>query len=189
MVLLLDNYDSFTYNLYDYIVQSGKHCFVIRNNEFALEEVLKMQFSSVVISPGPKTPDDAGITMPLIAALHNTIPILGVCLGHQAIGQYYGARLAKAQRPMHGKTSTITCSSHPLFDKLAKQQTVMRYHSLVLKEVENTPLQTIAETDRGEVMAIAHPIHKVAGLQFHPESILTPCGLDMIRNWFAYIEM
>lgn len=188
MVLLLDNYDSFTYNLRDYILQLGEECTVVRNDELTLDEIEKLNFQSIIISPGPRTPAEAGITPQLIAAFYNRKPILGICLGHQAIGEFFGAQLAKAQKPMHGKTSAITHNGHFLFNNLPQQLEVMRYHSLVLKGVENTPLQILATTAEGEVMAIAHPQYPVAGVQFHPESILTPNGLQLLRNWFNGIS-
>lgn len=188
MVLLLDNYDSFTYNLYDYIVQCGEQCRVVRNDEMTIGEMRQLDFSSAVISPGPKTPQEAGLTMKFIEKFHDTKPILGICLGHQAIGQFFGARLVHAKRPMHGKTSVIKHSGHFLFNGLPEKFEVMRYHSLILTGVEQTPLQVTARTKTGEVMAIAHPHYPLAGVQFHPESILTPFGLQLLKNWFAFIN-
>lgn len=187
MVLLLDNYDSFTYNLYDYIVQLGQPCTVVRNDEMGVDEIAKLDFSSIVISPGPKTPREAGLTMETIERFYKTKPILGICLGHQAIGEYFGATLVKAGKPMHGKTSVISHNKHWLFNELPNTFEVMRYHSLILTNVQATSLQVLAQTEAGEVMAIAHPDYKIAGVQFHPESILTPHGLQILRNWFQYI--
>jgi anthranilate synthase/aminodeoxychorismate synthase-like glutamine amidotransferase len=188
VVLLIDNYDSFTYNLYHYILQCGKQCTVVRNNEIAVSEIANMGITSIVISPGPEVPAKAGVVMEVINAYHNTLPILGICLGHQAIGEFFGAQLVKAVQPMHGKTSLITHTNHPIFAELPNEIEVMRYHSLVLKQVENTPLQTIAQTAEGEVMALAHPSFKLAGLQFHPESVLTPQGQQIMANWFSFIQ-
>jgi anthranilate synthase/aminodeoxychorismate synthase-like glutamine amidotransferase len=188
MVLLIDNYDSFTYNLRDYILQLGAECMVIRNDEMSLEEINTLRFSSVVISPGPKTPNLAGITLPFIEQFYNIIPILGICLGHQAIGEFFGAKLVKANRPMHGETSLVYHQNHFLFKNVTQPFEAMRYHSLVLSEVENTPLQVVATTTSGEVMAIAHPQLRIAGVQFHPESILTPSGLQILKNWFDAIQ-
>lgn len=187
MVFLLDNYDSFTYMLRDYIFQAGLECTVVRNDEMSLDEMEALDFSSAVISPGPKTPHEAGITMKFIEHFHTSKPILGICLGHQAIGEFFGAKLAKAIKPMHGKTSPITHTPHFLFKNLPDEFEVMRYHSLVLKEVEKTELQIIASTNENEVMAIAHPQLKLAGVQFHPESVLTPNGLQIMKNWFDSI--
>jgi anthranilate synthase/aminodeoxychorismate synthase-like glutamine amidotransferase len=185
MVLLLDNYDSFTYNLYDYILQCGQKCRVVRNDELSLEEIAALKFTCAVISPGPKTPGEAGITKAFISRYYKTLPILGICLGHQAIGEFFGAQLIPAARPMHGKTSCINHTGHYIFNAMPPQLQVMRYHSLILAGVEQTELNIIAQTATGEVMGIAHPHYPVVGLQFHPESILTPTGLQMLRNWFS----
>lgn len=187
MVLLIDNYDSFTYNLYDYILQLGQQCRVVRNDEMSLEELAGIPFNSAVISPGPKTPAEAGITMPFIEHYHNRLPILGICLGHQAIGQFFGATLVKARQPMHGKTTLIQHTNHFLFNNLPQQLQVMRYHSLILEGLEKTGLEVTATTADGEIMALAHKNLPLAGVQFHPESILTPQGLQLMRNWFAAI--
>lgn len=187
MILLLDNYDSFTYNLRDYILQCGKECRVIRNNEMSLDEIEKLNFTSAIISPGPKTPHEAGMTMKFIERFHQQKPILGICLGHQAIGEFFGAKLTRAQKPMHGKTSLIKHNKSFLFNNLPAEFEVMRYHSLILSELEKTELQITATTNHGEVMAIVHPVHKIAGVQFHPESVLTPHGLQLMKNWFEYI--
>jgi anthranilate synthase/aminodeoxychorismate synthase-like glutamine amidotransferase len=186
MVLLIDNYDSFTYNLRDYILQLGLSCGVIRNDEMSLEEIAALEFTSAVISPGPRTPKEAGVTMNFIKRFHKTKPILGICLGHQAIGEFFGAKLVKT-KPVHGKTSVITHVEHYLFKDLPDDLEVMRYHSLMLEEVEKTELKVIARTKENEVMALSHPTLKIAGVQFHPESILTPSGLQMLKNWFDAI--
>jgi anthranilate synthase/aminodeoxychorismate synthase-like glutamine amidotransferase len=183
LVLLIDNYDSFTYNLYDYIKQLGKDCIVVRNDEMTIEEIDQLVFSSVVISPGPCRPVDSGITNDVIAKYYQTKPILGVCLGHQALGEFFGASLVLAEKPMHGKTSVIQLSNHPIFKGLGSTTEVMRYHSLVLKNIQ-PPLQVVAQTQSGEVMAIAHQSLPLVGIQFHPESILTTHGLKMLENWF-----
>jgi anthranilate synthase component 2 len=188
LVLLIDNYDSFTYMLRDYVLQCGEDCIVVRNDERTIAEIREMTFDSIIISPGPKAPADAGITLDVIRIFQNEKPILGICLGHQAIGQIYGAALVAAARPMHGKTSTIRHAEHPIFKNIPEQIDVMRYHSLILERVENSSLKVIAETLDGEVMAIADPDRKIAGLQFHPESILSPYGLQIIRNWFEFIR-
>jgi len=185
MVLLLDNYDSFTYNLYDYVLQLGQECKVVRNDEMSIDELSALNFSSAIISPGPKTPAQAGITMQFIDRFYSTKPILGICLGHQAIGEFFGARLIKAGKPMHGKTSVVKHNGHFLFKDLPAQFEVMRYHSLILAKPDKTPLDIIARTAEDEVMAIAHRELPIAGVQFHPESILTPHGLSVLRNWFA----
>jgi anthranilate synthase/aminodeoxychorismate synthase-like glutamine amidotransferase len=173
--------------LRDYILQSGEACTVIRNDEVTIDELDISAYSSIVISPGPHSPAEAGITLDAIARYHSALPILGICLGHQAIGTYYGARLDRAVLPMHGKTSAISLSAHPIFEGLDPQVDVMRYHSLILTDVP-APLRVIATTAAGEVMAVAHATLPIVGLQFHPESILTVHGLQMIRNWFRCIK-
>jgi anthranilate synthase/aminodeoxychorismate synthase-like glutamine amidotransferase len=188
VVLLIDNYDSFTYMLRDYVLQCGRDCRVIRNDEMSMAEVEALHPASVILSPGPKAPVDAGITLDVIHRFRHQLPILGICLGHQAIGQAYGAALVQAVRPMHGKVSTICHTGHPLFQGVPAETEVMRYHSLILDRLAGTSLQVIAETLSGEVMAIADTDRRVAGLQFHPESVLTSCGLQIIRNWFTWIS-
>lgn len=188
MVLLLDNYDSFTYNLYDYVRQLGKECLVVRNNELELNAIAKLRFNSIIISPGPCTPSESGICLSLIEKYYLTTPILGVCLGHQAIGQFFGAQLEKAEKPMHGKTSVIHLNEkHFIFNNLDEEISVMRYHSLVLQNIKH-PLRAIASSSNGELMALCHETLPICGLQFHPESILTPCGMQILRNWFEYID-
>ena len=188
MVQLIDNYDSFTYILRDYVMQCGQECRVIRNDEMMIDEISKINFDSIIISPGPKSPAEAGITMDVIRAYYETTPILGICLGHQAIGQVYGAELTAATKPMHGKTSLIKHADHPVFKNIPPQIEVMRYHSLILQKVETSKLNIIAETANGEIMAIADPNRKIVGLQFHPESVLSAYGSLMIKNWFQYIS-
>ncbi|MBS1596266.1 MAG: aminodeoxychorismate/anthranilate synthase component II [Bacteroidetes bacterium] len=187
MVLLIDNYDSFTYMLRDYIRQAGEECIVVRNDEKTIADIAVLSFDSIVISPGPKAPVDAGITMDMIRAYWQQKPILGICLGHQAIGEFFGARLVRAQVPMHGKTTTITHTEHPIFKDIPQGTEVMRYHSLILEDIARSGLDVIAQTDDGEVMGVVHPTLPVAGLQFHPESVLTEYGLNMIENWFQHI--
>ena len=188
MVLLLDNYDSFTYNLHDYVLQLGLTCRVVRNDEMTVDEIVSLNFSSAIISPGPKTPHEAGITMQFIERFYASKPLLGICLGHQALGEFFGAKLVKAKLPMHGKTSVIKHNGHFMFDGLPDEFEVMRYHSLVLEDIEKTELQVLATTSQNEVMAIAHPKYKIAGVQFHPESILTEHGLKMLGNWLRKVD-
>ncbi|MFN8287024.1 MAG: aminodeoxychorismate/anthranilate synthase component II [Chitinophagales bacterium] len=187
MVLLIDNYDSFTYNLYDYILQLGETCRVIRNDELTIEQIADIPFHSAVISPGPKTPAEAGITKAFIAEYYQSKPILGICLGHQALGEFFGGKLVRAAQPMHGKTTVIKHNHSTLFKSLPEQLEVMRYHSLLLQDVEGTEMNVTATTTDGEIMAIAHKTLPLAGVQFHPESILTPQGLTIMRNWFSAI--
>ncbi len=182
-ILLLDNYDSFTYNLYDYLLQTGVECTVLRNDVFELDDLERSSFDGIVLSPGPKRPVDAGLMMSVIARWHQRLPILGICLGHQAIGEFFGAPLIKAALPMHGKTSVIQHSEHPLFTGIPTSFTVMRYHSLLLESLDGTPLDCIARTATGEIMALTHPTLPLTGVQFHPESILTEYGLLLLQNW------
>jgi len=182
-ILLLDNYDSFTYNLYDYLLQTGSECLVLRNDALSLAAFEQLDFQAIVLSPGPKRPADAGLMPALIERLHDRVPMLGICLGHQALGEFFGAKLVKAKIPMHGKTTEIRHNGHPLFANIPKRFTVMRYHSLLLESLDDTPLECLAKTDDGEIMALAHRTLPLLGVQFHPESILTEHGLQLLKNW------
>jgi anthranilate synthase/aminodeoxychorismate synthase-like glutamine amidotransferase len=184
-ILLLDNYDSFTYNLYDYLLQLGVTCTVLRNDKIKPTDFPTLRFDAALLSPGPKRPEDAGILMDFIDYFHQMKPMLGVCLGHQALGQYFGARLEKAAEPMHGKTSVIEHNGHPIYRGLPVRHTVMRYHSLLLTDLDGTPLRAIAVADTGELMAMEHKQLPLLGVQYHPESILTEYGLDLMQNWVA----
>jgi anthranilate synthase/aminodeoxychorismate synthase-like glutamine amidotransferase len=187
MILLLDNYDSFTFMLNDYLLQLGLQTEVRRNDTLSSSELQALNYEAVVISPGPNTPADSGCTMSLIEKWHQQKPILGVCLGHQAIGEFFGATLCKADYPMHGKTSFLTLETpiHPMFQGINTPCEVMRYHSLVLEEVPNC-LDVTACSEDGAVMAIAHQKLPLWGVQFHPESILTVQGIQMLKNWKEY---
>jgi len=186
-ILLVDNYDSFTYNLYDYIAQLGAECTVIRNDEYSLEAIKAMTFDGIILSPGPKIPKSAGLLMQLIDTFHRSTPIFGICLGHQGIGEYFGGKLVKAQLPMHGKTSIITHTEHILFENIPSPFEVMRYHSLIIKNLEDTNLEVISTTNKNEIMAIAHRELPIFGVQFHPESILTKNGLQLLENWLKIV--
>mgnify|MGYP001950905294 CR=1 FL=1 len=181
MLLLLDNYDSFTYNLYDYLAQLGLKCSVFRN-DISLEVLRKYDFTALVLSPGAYTPKEANNLMQIVAYYHDKIPILGICLGHQAIGEFFGATLVKAKRPMHGKLSMIKCQEDVIFKGLPTQFNVVRYNSLLI-ENPNSVLKVIAETPNGEIMAIRHQKLPIWGLQFHPEAALTEYGLEMLKNF------
>jgi anthranilate synthase/aminodeoxychorismate synthase-like glutamine amidotransferase len=187
-ILLIDNYDSFTYNLYDYLLQTGVECVVLRNDTFTLKDLDNIDFSGIVLSPGPKRPADAGLLMSVIDRYHGQFPILGICLGHQALGEYFGAALVRAALPMHGKTSRIQHQRHWIFEGIPTEFTAMRYHSLLLESLSNTPLECLATTDSGEIMALAHNVLPLVGVQFHPESILTEHGLCLLRNWVTSIQ-
>lgn len=184
MILLIDNYDSFVYNLARYVNELGFSCVVKRNDAISLAAISEMNPSHIIISPGPCTPNEAGISMDLIRAFAGIFPILGVCLGHQAIGQVYGATVSRARRPMHGKSSLITHAQKELFRGLENPLRVGRYHSLIV-EAENFPedLEITARCEMGEVMAIKHKKFPVMGVQFHPESVLTESGYALLNNF------
>ena len=186
MLLVIDNYDSFTYNLVQYLGELGEDPVVRRNDAVTVSEVEAMAPGAIVLSPGPCTPAEAGITVPLVRACGARIPILGVCLGHQAIGEAYGGRVVRARRVMHGKTSRIVHEGRDLFDSLPSPMEVMRYHSLVV-ERETIPdsleILAVATDDPSEIHAVRHRTHPVWGVQFHPESILTAHGKQLLRNF------
>lgn len=189
MILVIDNYDSFTYNLVQYLGELGEEIAVHRNDEITLEEIEEMKPDHILISPGPCTPNEAGISLSLIERFKGRIPILGVCLGHQSIGQAFGGDVVRADKLMHGKTSEITHDERTVFEGLPSPFTATRYHSLVVKR-DTLPdcLEISAETDDGEIMGLRHKEYVVEGVQFHPESIMTDNGLRMLRNFLAYKE-
>ena len=184
MLLMIDNYDSFTYNLVQYFGELGQDVHVHRNDEITLEQIRAMQPEKIVISPGPCTPNEAGISVPLIHEFAGKIPLLGVCLGHQSIGQAFGGNIIKAKTLMHGKTSLIHHTSKGVFKDLPNPYTATRYHSLVI-ERESIPdcLEITAWTEDGEIMGVKHKTLAVEGVQFHPESILTEHGHDLLNNF------
>ncbi len=184
MWVLIDNYDSFTWILYHYLLQTGNECVVYRNDEIDIAGLEALNPSRIILSPGPETPVQAGITMQVVAHFHQQVPILGVCLGHQALGMHFGAQLVKVP-PMHGKTSAITHNGHPLFAGIPSPYTVMRYHSLAIEGTEGTGLQPTAWTADGTIMAMAHTVYPCVGVQFHPESAGSEYGLQLLRNWAA----
>jgi anthranilate synthase/aminodeoxychorismate synthase-like glutamine amidotransferase len=184
MILLLDNYDSFTYNLAQYLGQLGQALVVRRNDQITLDEIAALSPERIVISPGPGTPRQAGITVSLIKRFAGEIPILGVCLGHQAIGEAFGGRVVRAPHLMHGKTSDIHHDGKGVFRGLDNPFTATRYHSLVV-ERKSVPrsLTVTAETADGTIMGLRHKKFAVEGVQFHPESVLTDCGLRLLKNF------
>ncbi|HZG87580.1 aminodeoxychorismate/anthranilate synthase component II [Paenibacillus sp.] len=184
MILVIDNYDSFTYNLVQYLGELGEEVVVKRNDEISLDEIAAMRPDQIVISPGPCTPNEAGISLAVIDRFKGEIPILGVCLGHQSIGQAFGGEVVRAERLMHGKTSPIRHDDRGLFAGLPNPFTATRYHSLIVKR-ETLPeeLEITAETEEGEIMGLRHKRYPIEGVQFHPESIITEHGLTMLRNF------
>lgn len=184
MILVIDNYDSFVYNLARYVRELDYHCEVYRNDKITLEKIEELKPSHIIISPGPCTPNEAGISLDVIKYLGPSIPILGVCLGHQAIGQAFGGKVVRAQNPMHGKASWIKHNGENIFQNLDQPLQTGRYHSLVVspnkfpKELEIT-----AYCERGEIMALRHKNYPIFGVQFHPESVLTKQGHELLRNF------
>ena len=183
-LLLIDNFDSFTYNLWDYFLRLGASCEVVRNDRINLSALKAGAFDGIVLSPGPRRPENAGFLMDTLSAFHRSTPILGICLGHQAIGSFFGASLVKASKPMHGKISVIEHYGDPVFDGLPASFSVMRYHSLILEDLPPTLVCT-ARTGSGEIMALRHRELPLTGIQFHPEAVLTEYGLEILRNWIA----
>jgi len=189
MILMIDNYDSFTYNLVQYLGELGAEVKTVRNDEITVDGIRELAPDGIVISPGPCTPDDAGISLEVAAKLGEAFPILGVCLGHQCIGQVYGGQVVRAGRVMHGKTSMMHHRGQGVFAGLPQPFEATRYHSLVLKK-DTVPdcLEVTAWTENpdggiGEIMGVRHKHHQVEGVQFHPESIMTRVGHDLLRNF------
>ncbi len=184
MLLVIDNYDSFTYNLVQYLGELGQDIGVYRNDKITLKEIESLKPEKIVISPGPCTPKEAGISVDLIKQFAGKIPILGVCLGHQSIGYALGGEIIHAKKLMHGKTSMINHDGKTIFKNLPNPFEATRYHSLVI-ERESIPdeLEISAETDDGEIMGVRHKEYIIEGVQFHPESILTKVGKDLLRNF------
>lgn len=186
MILVIDNYDSFVYNLARYVGELGFPRVVKRNDEISLEEIAELQPSHIIISPGPCAPDQAGISLDVIRRFGASVPILGVCLGHQAIGQAYGGKVVRAKNPMHGKASLVTHDEKGLFSGVQNPLQVARYHSLIVCEEDlPTELVVTARCPDGEIMGLAHRVHPVVGVQFHPESILTDKGHHMLQNFLT----
>lgn len=186
MILVIDNYDSFTYNLVQYLGEIGGEVVVKRNDEIDLDGIAALKPDHILISPGPCTPNEAGISLALIDRFKGEIPILGVCLGHQAIGQAFGGDVIRAERLMHGKTSEIIHDGKTLFAGIPSPYTATRYHSLIVK-TETLPdcLEISARTAEGEIMALRHKQYPIEGVQFHPESIISEHGLTLLRNFLG----
>ena len=188
MLLVIDNYDSFTYNLVQYLGELGADLVVRRNDAISVDEVGELRPSAIVVSPGPCAPAQAGVSVPLIQRWGSSIPTLGVCLGHQAIGEAYGGRVVRAKRVMHGKRSEITHDGTGLFQGLPAPLPVMRYHSLIVEQStlpDSLEVLAVATDDPSEIHAVRHRRHPVWGVQFHPESILTTGGKTILRNFLT----
>lgn len=186
MLLMIDNYDSFTYNLVQYFLELGQEVTVRRNDAITLAEIADLQPAYLVLSPGPCTPDEAGISLAAVAAFAGQIPILGVCLGHQSIAQVFGGRVVRAGRLMHGKTSSITHDGKTIYQNLPNPFTATRYHSLIVDEATLPPcLEVTARSETGELMGLRHRQLPVEGVQFHPESILTTAGKQLLKNFLV----
>jgi anthranilate synthase component II len=183
VIVVIDNYDSFTYNLVQYLGELGAEVQVFRNDEVTLEEIEALQPTHIVVSPGPGDPGDGGISNDVIRILGEKIPVLGVCLGHQCIGHVYGGKVSRAPRLMHGKTSSVYHQGHGLFAGVPSPFRATRYHSLIVEEPLPDCLEVIAFTRDGEVMALRHRDFPVVGVQFHPESILTEHGKRLLQNF------
>lgn len=183
-VVVIDNYDSFTYNLVQYLATLGAQCDVRLNDKTSVEEIRASKPNGILLSPGPGTPDDAGVTLQVLRELSAEFPVLGVCLGHQSIGQAFGGNVIRAPRLMHGKTSAIEHDGRGVFRGVPSPFQATRYHSLIIED-SSLPevLEVSARTAEGEIMAVRHKSLPIEGVQFHPESILTEHGHDMIQNW------
>ena len=186
MILLIDNYDSFVYNLDRYLQRLGQKTVVVRSDAMTVDAISRLRVQAIVISPGPKSPDEAGCSMEVIRRLGSSTPVLGVCLGHQSIGQVYGGKIVRAEQPIHGKASTIEHDGKGLFEGIPNPFVVGRYHSLIV-ERSSLPscLQPTAWTSDGTIMALSHVEHPVVGVQFHPESILTKHGYQLLANFLC----
>ncbi len=184
MILLIDNYDSFTYNLYQYLSELGAEVVVTRNDKISVGDIRGKKPEAIVISPGPKTPSEAGVSEEVIREFHKTVPILGVCLGHQAIGEVFGGRIVKAPVPMHGKISQILHNGRSIFTSLPIPFPATRYHSLIVSRDDfPTSLEAIAWTEDDLVMGLRHRDYPTVGVQFHPESVMTEHGKALLKNF------
>jgi len=191
MILVIDNYDSFTYNIVQQLGELGAEICVYRNDEITLDAIRDLAPAQIVISPGPGDPNDTGVSLDVLRELSPTTPTLGVCLGHQSIGQVFGGRVVRNDRLMHGKTSQVTHEGDPLFTHIPSTFQATRYHSLIV-ERESFPhdaLEITATADTGEIMALRHREHPIVGVQFHPESILTPDGPTMLKNFLEGVAV
>ena len=184
MILLIDNYDSFTFNLYQYMIQEGFKVNVFRNDKISLEKIKNLRPDAIVLSPGPGRPKEAGIGLKLVEKFYKTIPILGICLGHQTIAEYFGGKIIRSSKIMHGKISPIFHKEEGLYKGLPRSFNVVRYHSLIVdKEVFPESLKVTCSTENGIIMGIKHRVYPVEGIQFHPESHKTDFGKELILNF------
>ncbi len=189
MILMIDNYDSFTFNIVQYLGQMGEDVRVDRNDKITIEEIKKLRPEAIFLSPGPCSPKEAGITVDVVREFYQTLPILGICLGHQSIGYAFGGEIVRAGRIMHGKVSPVNHDGKTLFAGLPNPFTAGRYHSLVVRpETLPSCLEVSARTAEGEIMGLRHKEYPVEGIQFHPESVLTPQGKRILRNFLKYIS-
>jgi anthranilate synthase/aminodeoxychorismate synthase-like glutamine amidotransferase len=184
MLVMIDNYDSFTYNLVQYLEEMGAAVTVFRNDAVTVERLAELDPAGIVVSPGPGRPEDAGISLDVIQRFSGKIPLLGVCLGHQAIGMAFGGKVVAAAKLMHGKTSTITADGKGIYKGIKKPFQAMRYHSLAVSR-DGLPscLAVVSQSEDGEIMGLRHETHPTEGIQFHPESIMTPMGKRLLRNF------
>ncbi len=189
MILLIDNYDSFTYNIKHYLLELNEKVTVYRNDKITSKKILKLKPKSIVISPGPCTPNEAGVSLNVVSELSSKLPILGICLGHQTIGQAFGAKIIKCKEIMHGKVDSINHFGHSIFNNVEKKFNATRYHSLIIdKKTMPRDLLIIAETNDKIIMGIAHKKLPIFGLQFHPESIGTDTGKIILKNFLNLIK-
>lgn len=180
-LLIIDNFDSFLYNLVDYFLEAGIECRVVRN-DVSMKEITKFDYEGIVLSPGPGKPNEAGNMMEIIEQYHLKVPILGICLGHQAIAEFFGAKIVKAKEPKHGKLSKINCTDDIIFNGIPSEFNVVRYHSLIIDKVPES-LLCLANTEEEEIMVIKHDSLPIYGIQYHPEAVLTEHGKKIIENW------
>ncbi len=189
MILLIDNYDSFVHNLARHVGMLGRERRVVRNDAITIDDIAQYPPDAIILSPGPGTPSEAGICNDIIRAFGSRIPILGVCLGHQCIGEVYGGRIMRAPEPVHGRASSIDHNADGIFMGLPNPLSVGRYHSLIVHTSANVPLEITAQTEEDRiVMAFRHKAHPVYGIQFHPESCLTEHGIDILRNFMSIAD-
>ncbi len=189
MILVIDNYDSFVYNLARYVENTGFNTQIVRNDKITIDEIRKLNPSHIILSPGPCSPNEAGISLEVVNTFYRSTPMLGVCLGHQIIGQAFGANITRAKYPMHGKTSLILHNNIELFTEIPNPLRVSRYHSLIVTNIdESSELTITAKCFEGEIMALKHKYHPIFGVQFHPEAILTEFGMKIIENFIKSNE-